>query len=298
MTAVTPRVVGTLADLREALRNAGRVGLVPTMGYLHEGHATLIRQARAECDVVVVSVFVNPRQFGQGEDLGRYPRDLERDLAVAGAAGADLLFHPDVGAMYPPGYATAVSVSGVSGPPEGTSRPGHFDGVATVVLKLLNLVRPDRAYFGEKDWQQLAVVRRMVRDLNVPVEVVGVPTIREASGLALSSRNSYLTPEQRERAVILFRALRAVQDAAVTGERETARLRQAGLQVLEPDPDVDLDYLTVVDGDMQERETVENDPMTRVLVAARMFGVRLIDNVPLWKVSLWPNGSQTGGGRA
>lgn len=272
----------TPAELRQRLSGAGRVGLVPTMGYLHEGHAALIRRARAECDTVVVSVFVNPRQFGANEDLGRYPRDLERDLRVAGEAGADLLFHPDVETMYPPGYATTVSVSGVSGPPEGTSRPGHFDGVATVVLKLFNLVRPDRAYFGEKDWQQLAVVRRMVRDLNVPVEIIGVPTVREASGLALSSRNSYLTPEQRDRAVILSRALRAVQEAAAAGERDTARLRQAGLNVLAQDPEVDLDYLTVVDGDMHERGRVENDPMTRVLVAARMFGVRLIDNLPLW----------------
>ncbi|GBF04352.1 pantoate--beta-alanine ligase, panC [Deinococcus aerius] len=282
MTSVTLRVVETPAELRQGLSGAGRVGLVPTMGYLHEGHAALIRRARAECDAVVVSVFVNPRQFGANEDLGRYPRDLERDLHVAGEAGADLLFHPDVETMYPPGYASTVSVGGVSEPLEGTSRPGHFDGVATVVLKLFNLVQPHQAYFGEKDWQQLAVVRRMVRDLNVPVEIVGVPTVREASGLALSSRNAYLTPEQRGRAVILSRALRAVQEAAAAGGRDTASLRQAGLNVLTQDPEVDLDYLTVVDGDMHERGRVENDPMTRVLVAARMFGVRLIDNLPLW----------------
>lgn len=261
---------------------AGRVGLVPTMGFLHGGHATLIRQARAECGVVVVSVFVNPKQFGAGEDLGRYPRDLDRDLAVAGVAGADLLFHPDAATMYPDGYATTVTVGGVSGPPEGQSRPGHFDGVATVVLKLLNLVRPDRAYFGEKDWQQLAVVRRMVRDLNVPAEIVGVPTVREASGLALSSRNSYLSAEGRERAVILSRALRAMQALAAAGERDSARLLQAGLDLLRAEPEVELDYLTVVDGDMRERARVDNNSMTRVLVAARMFGVRLIDNVPLF----------------
>lgn len=288
MTPATgPKIIADIAELREALAGAGRVGLVPTMGYLHGGHATLIRQARAECDVVVVSVFVNPKQFGAGEDLGRYPRDLDRDLVVAGGAGADLLFHPDAATMYPDGYATTVTVGGVSGPPEGQSRPGHFDGVATVVLKLLNLVRPQRAYFGEKDWQQLAVVRRMVRDLNIPVEIVGVPTVREASGLALSSRNSYLSAEERDRAVVLSRALRAVQDAAAAGERDTAHLLQAGLAVLRAEPEVKLDYLTVVDGDMRERARVDNnpmtrDPMTRVLVAARMFGVRLIDNVPLW----------------
>lgn len=284
---MTPHVVTTPAGVREALARwrgpgTGGVGFVPTMGYLHEGHATLIRQARAECGVVVVSVFVNPKQFGVNEDLSRYPRDLARDLEVAGGAGAGLLFHPEVETMYPPGYATTVSVGDVSGPPEGTSRPGHFDGVATVVLKLLNLVGPDRAYFGEKDWQQLAVVRRMVRDLNVPVEIVGVPTVREASGLALSSRNSYLTPEQRERAVVLSRALRAVQAAAGAGERDTARLRQAGLDVLATDPEVELDYLTVVDSDMREQAQVTQGPLTRVLVAARMFGVRLIDNLPLW----------------
>jgi len=288
LTGLTPRVVTTPGALREALADwrrsgAGPVGFVPTMGYLHEGHAALIRRARAECSVVVVSVFVNPRQFGVNEDLSRYPRDLARDLEVAGGAGAELLFHPDAATMYPEGYATTVSVGDVSGPPEGISRPGHFDGVATVVLKLLNLVGPDRAYFGEKDWQQLAVVRRMVRDLNVPAGIVGVPTVREASGLALSSRNSYLSPEERERAVILSRALRAVQAAAVAGERGTARLRQAGLDVLAAEPEVKLDYLTVVDGNMQAQAQVTDDPLMRVLVAARMFGVRLIDNLPLFE---------------
>ncbi|MBB5233048.1 pantoate--beta-alanine ligase [Deinococcus budaensis] len=280
-----PRVLSTVAELRAALAGAGRVGLVPTMGYLHEGHAALIRQAQAECDLVVVSVFVNPKQFGPGEDLARYPRDLARDLGVAGEAGADLLFHPDAAEMYPDGHATTVTVAGVSGPPEGASRPGHFDGVATVVLKLLNIVRPQRAYFGEKDWQQLAVVRRMVRDLDVPTLIVGVPTLREASGLALSSRNSYLTPEQRGRAAVLSRALRAVQARAAAGERNTARLRQAGLDVLAADPEVSVDYLVVVDGDMRERAHVDDGPMTRVLVAARMYGVRLIDNLPLWDVT-------------
>lgn len=281
MNRTATRVLSSIEEVREALAGPGRVGLVPTMGYLHEGHAALIRRARAECDTVVLSVFVNPRQFGVNEDLSRYPRDLNRDLAVAEAAGADLLFHPDVATMYPVGYATTVAVGGVSEPLEGSSRPGHFDGVATVVLKLLNIVQPERAYFGEKDWQQLAVVRRMVRDLNVPVQIVGVPTVREPSGLALSSRNSYLTPEQQARAAILSRALQAVQAAAAAGERDTARLRQAGLAVLAEEPEIELDYLAVVDGDMREKAHVENDPLTRVLVAARLFGVRLIDNVPL-----------------
>ncbi|WP_034403143.1 pantoate--beta-alanine ligase [Deinococcus sp. RL] len=279
---MTPQLVRDPAGVRPALAGRGRVGFVPTMGYLHGGHAELIRRARAECDVVAVSVFVNPTQFGPNEDLSRYPRDLERDLALAGEAGADLLFHPDAEAMYPPGHATTVRVEGVAEVLEGKSRPGHFEGVATVVLKLLNLVGPERAYFGEKDWQQLAVVRRMVRDLAVPVEIVGVPTVREASGLALSSRNSYLTPPERARAAVLYRALRAVQAAAAAGERDTAALREAGLAVLAQEPDLTLDYLAVVDGDMRERPRVENDPMTRVLVAARLFGVRLIDNLPLF----------------
>ncbi|SMB92345.1 pantoate--beta-alanine ligase [Deinococcus hopiensis] len=282
---MSARLLHTPDEVRAALEGAGRVGFVPTMGYLHGGHATLIRRAHAECGVVVVSVFVNPRQFGTGEDLSRYPRDLARDLEVVGEAGADFLFHPSVAAMYPDGYATTVSVGRVSGPPEGTSRPGHFDGVATVVLKLLNVVRPHRAYFGEKDWQQLAVVRQMVRDLDVPVGIVGVPTVREASGLALSSRNSYLSAEQRERAAVLSRALRAVQDTALRGEREVKRLRQSGLDVLATEPGVQLDYLTVVDGNMTEHPQATEDALTRVLIAARMFGVRLIDNMPLWPES-------------
>lgn len=276
-----PRVVRTPEELRAALHGQDSVGLVPTMGYLHEGHATLIRAARADCAVLVVSVFVNPMQFGPQEDLSRYPRDLERDLSVAGEAGADLLFLPEPEIMYPAGFATRVEVSGVSEPLDGAARPGHFAGVATVVLKLLNLVRPARVYFGEKDWQQLAVVRRMISDLNVPVEVVGVPTVRAASGLALSSRNSYLNAEALERAAVLSRALRAVQDAYAGGERNAARLRQAGLNVLATEPEAVPDYLAVVDGDMQERDTVDDSPMNRVLIAARMFGVRLIDNLPL-----------------
>lgn len=276
-----PRVVRTPAELRAALRGQPSVGLVPTMGYLHTGHATLIRAARAENAVVVLSVFVNPMQFGPKEDLARYPRDLDRDLRVAAEAGADLLFVPEAGDMYPTGFSTRVELSGVSEPLDGAARPGHFTGVATVVLKLLNLVQPARAYFGEKDWQQLAVVRRMVADLNVPVEVVGVPTVRAESGLALSSRNAYLSAEELERATVLSRALRAVQAAYAGGERDAARLRQAGLDVLATEPEAVPDYLAVVDGDMQERDAVDDDPMNRVLVAARMFGVRLIDNMPL-----------------
>ncbi|UBV43760.1 pantoate--beta-alanine ligase [Deinococcus taeanensis] len=282
LTAKGPLVVSTPGELRQLVQGC-EVALVPTMGYLHEGHAALIRAARAAVPDgrVVVSVFVNPMQFGPNEDLSRYPRDLERDLRVAGHAGADVVFHPQVSTMYPEGFSTSVTVSGVSEPLDGAARPGHFTGVATVVLKLLNMVRPDVALFGEKDWQQLAVIRRMVRDLNVPVEVRGVPTIRAASGLALSSRNSYLTADQQARAAVLSAALRAVQGAFAAGERRREALEEAGRVVLASEPDLSVDYLSVVGGDMQEREKVENDPMNRVLVAARLSGVRLIDNMAL-----------------
>lgn len=281
-----PRLLTTPAEVRAALAGRGRVGLVPTMGYLHEGHATLIAQARAECDVVVVSVFVNPMQFGPTEDLAKYPRDLERDLGVAGAAGADFVFYPAAGAMYPAGFSTRVEVSGVSEPLDGAARPGHFAGVATVVLKLLNIVQPTRAYFGEKDWQQLAVVRRLVSDLDLNTEIVGVPTVRASAdtphaGLALSSRNTYLSPEQQRRATVLSRALRAVQAAYAGGERDTGRLRQAGLDVLGSEPELALDYLAVVGPDLRDVPRLTDDPLNRVLVAGRLFGVRLIDNMPL-----------------
>jgi len=269
-------------ELRAALGGADSVGFVPTMGYLHGGHAHLIERARAENDRVVVSIFVNPLQFGVGEDLSRYPRDLDRDRQVAGTAGADLIFLPSVATMYPAGFATRVDVSGVSDTLEGASRSGHFTGVATVVLKLLNLVRPTRAYFGEKDWQQLAVVRRIVRDLDVPVEIVGCPTVREPSGLARSSRNSYLTPEQQDRASVLFRALRAAQGAYARGAGRSEAILGAAREALAGEPAVELDYLALVEGETLAPLTAVVTPHTaRLLIAARLFGVRLIDNVPL-----------------
>ena len=206
-------------------------------------------------------------------------------LGAARRAPGSLVFAPTDGIMYPPGFSTRVSVQGVADTLDGLSRPGHFTGVATVVLKLLNLVRPDKVFLGEKDWQQVAVLRRMITDLNVTVEVVGVPTVRSedgaSRGLALSSRNSYLNDEQKARATVLSRALRAVQDAYAGGERSTAALRQAGLTVLNAEPEVNLDYLTIVDSNLQEHATVTDDPFNRILIAARLFGVRLIDNMPL-----------------
>ena len=303
-------VVQTPSELHAALRGAAGVGLVPTMGALHQGHAALIERARGENSVVVVSVFVNPLQFRAGEDLSRYPRDLERDRAVARAAGADLIFHPDAGIMYPPGFSSSVGVGGVALALEGASRPGHFGGVATVVLKLLNLVGADgrgadRAYFGEKDWQQLSVVRQMVRDLNHHTQIVGVPTVRvtsgPASGLALSSRNGFLSFGQQARAAVLSRALLAVQMAWAAGMRAVPELLEAGQQVLNTEPEVSLEYLSVVDerldvlgqlppqaggtvSDSEQRQSLisaHNESMLRVLIAARMYGVRLIDNAPL-----------------
>lgn len=285
MAVTEPRVFTDPAQLREALKDRGVVGFVPTMGYLHDGHATLMRWARQSCDTVVLSIYVNPLQFGPNEDYASYPRNLERDVKVAASAGVDYVFAPTDGIMYPPGFSTRVSVQGVADTLDGLSRPGHFTGVATVVLKLLNLVRPDKVFLGEKDWQQVAVLRRMITDLNVTVEVVGVPTVRSedgaSRGLALSSRNSYLNDEQKARATVLSRALRAVQDAYAGGERSTAALRQAGLTVLDAEPEVNLDYLTIVDSNLQEHATVTDDPFNRILIAARLFGVRLIDNMPL-----------------
>ncbi|WP_407571396.1 pantoate--beta-alanine ligase [Deinococcus altitudinis] len=303
-------VARTLPELHAALLGARSVGLVPTMGYLHAGHATLIEQARRENSLVVVSVFVNPLQFGAGEDLSRYPRDLERDRALALSAGADLIFHPDTDHMYPAGFSSSVSVGAVAQALEGASRPGHFGGVATVVLKLLNMVgadgrSADRAYFGEKDWQQLMVVRQMVRDLNHATQIVGVPTVRvhdgAAAGLALSSRNSYLSAEQLVRAAVLSRALRAVQAAYAAGETDVAALLQAGHRILESESELTLDYLSLVDEHLQPVQTLtaaaevalsiseqpralatpHNADMFRLLIAARIFGVRLIDNMPL-----------------
>jgi len=251
------------------------------MGYLHEGHLELIRRAAAANDEVVVSIFVNPLQFGPGEDYQTYPRDLERDARLAEEAGADIIFHPTPETMYPPGFATTVHVGGpLTERWEGERRPGHFDGVATVVSKLFNLVRPDRAYFGEKDFQQLQVVRRFTADLNLGVEIVPVPIVREPDGLARSSRNIYLTAEERPKATVLYRALLAIREAAAGGADPEEALA-AGEAVLASVPDFVPDYLAIVNP-----ETLE--PITewvlgaRAIVAGRFPTVRLIDNMEVW----------------
>jgi len=274
--------LATAAELRtvcdDVRARGGTVGLVPTMGYFHEGHRSLMRAARGENDVVVVSLFVNPTQFGPDEDLDAYPRDLDGDLAVAVAEGVDVVFAPTVVEMYPDGTRTTVHVEGLTSRLCGAARPGHFDGVTTVVAKLFSIVGPCRAYFGRKDAQQLAVVRRMVADLNLPVQVVGCPLVREPDGLAMSSRNSYLSPDDRVRATVLVRALRAAADLVVGGERDACSVEAAIVATLAAEPSVRVDYVAIVDAQtMEPVERLERD--TLVALAAFVGTTRLIDNV-------------------
>ncbi len=276
------RIVDTIAELRAVLdgdRAAGRsVGFVPTMGYLHDGHASLMRAARADTDVVVASIFVNPLQFGEGEDLDAYPRDLARDTELSAAAGVDVLFTPPVGEMYPRPVLTTVSVDQVSAGLEGASRPTHFAGVATVVAKLFSIVGPCRAYFGAKDFQQIAVVRRMAADLSLPVEVVACPTLREPDGLAMSSRNVYLSADERAAAPVVYTALRNGAAAIAAGERDAGAVRDLMAQIIDAEPLARLDYAEVVDA---ESFTVP-EPLSgnlRLLAAVRFGRARLIDNV-------------------
>ena len=276
-----PRVVETPHALHEALGDI-RPGFVPTMGALHQGHLSLIERSARENPATVVSIFVNPTQFQNQGDLSKYPRNLERDALAATEAGADLIYAPSVQTVYPEGFATAVSVSGLTDRWEGASRPGHFAGVATVVSILLNTVRPANAYFGEKDFQQLQVVRRMQRDLQLPGEIVGCPTLRDADGLALSSRNSRLNGAERVAAVALSQALFAMRDAANTGERKSADLMRIGTDIVAAEPLVALDYLAVVDPDSLE-PIDELTPGARALIAATVGETRLIDNVALWE---------------
>ena len=273
-----PTITATRTAL-DAERAAGRtVGFVPTMGYLHDGHVSLMGRARSECDVVVASIFVNPLQFGANEDLGSYPRDLERDRALTERAGVDVLFVPSVEEMYPRPVLTTVTVDDVSTTLEGAERPTHFAGVATVVAKLFNVVGPCRAYFGEKDFQQLAVVRRMADDLSFPVEVVGCPTVREPDGLAMSSRNTYLTPEERQAAPVVHRALQAGRAAILAGESDPAAVRGLMRAIIEAEPLARLDYAEVVGA----QSFSVPDPLVgelRLLAAVRFGRARLIDNV-------------------
>jgi pantoate--beta-alanine ligase len=278
------RHLQTIADLRAACEDVrargGEVGLVPTMGALHEGHASLIRAARAATDLVVVTIFVNPLQFGAGEDLDRYPRDLEGDLALCEREGADVVFAPSAAEMYPAGPpATTVHVDGLTAPMCGAARPTHFDGVSTVVTKLFAIAGACRAFFGRKDAQQLAVVTRMAADLNLPVEVVGCPIVRESDGLALSSRNAYLEPDQRRAALVLHRALAAVVTAVTAGERDPGAVAAVITDTVATEPTVELEYADV--RRLHDLAPCEAPLAGEVLVAvaARVGATRLIDNL-------------------
>lgn len=275
------RTVISLADLHSArLSYLGRVGLVPTMGYLHEGHLSLVRRAREECDRVVVSIFVNPTQFGPKEDLARYPRDLDRDLSLLEPLGTDLVWMPTVEMMYPPGYQTWVEVEEMTRPLEGAVRPGHFRGVTTVVAKLFNAVQPHRAYFGQKDAQQAAVIRQMARDLSYPIEIMVCPIVREPDGLAMSSRNVYLDPEQRKAATILYRSLREAKEAYESGERHAEKIREKMREVLAVEPLAKVQYVSCADYDtLEELETVTG--RTLLSMAVLVGKTRLIDNIVL-----------------
>ena len=278
------KICYTAEDMREACRGARsggkRLGFVPTMGALHEGHLSLVRAARAGCDVVAASIFVNPTQFGLNEDLAKYPRAFERDRELLEKEGAQLLFAPSVEEMYPASAVTWVTVEGLSDRLDGRSRPGHFRGVTTVVSKLLHVVEPDAAFFGEKDAAQVAIIRRMVCDLKFTVEIVACPIVREADGLAMSSRNAYLDPLQRKQALVLHRALMRVKECWKRGERDAARLATTGREEIARERSVRLDYLEIVDPDgLGAVEDVTGGAL--VAVAAFVGTTRLIDNILL-----------------
>jgi len=274
------KTVRTVADLRATLADAPRpVGLVPTMGFFHEGHLSLMRAARRGNATVVVSLFVNPSQFGPNEDLEAYPRDEERDLRLAESEGVDIVFAPPVDAVYPPGFSTSVEVDGLTGPLDGASRPGHFEGVTTVVTKLFNMVGPDSAYFGQKDAQQALVIQRLVRDLDMPVRIEVCPTVREPDGLALSSRNAYLGPAERVQALALSRALRAAERAVELGQVDAAAVIAAARGELDA-AGIDPEYLELRSAtDLTPAERVNGS--TLLAVAARVGRARLIDNTML-----------------
>lgn len=257
------------------------IGLVPTMGALHEGHLSLVREARRMCDYVVVSVFVNPAQFAPGEDFERYPRDLTKDTALLTDYNVDYIFAPTSDEMYPKGFSTYVTVEGISEQLEGAARPGHFRGVATVVTILLNIVRPDFAFFGQKDAQQTLVVKKLARDLALDSEIVILPTVREDSGLALSSRNAYLNPEERQSAAILYQALSRAKESYKEGERSAQRLASIVRATIEMEPRAKIDYISVTDADTLEKIDRLDDHPVLIAVAVKFGKTRLIDNVVL-----------------
>ena len=273
-------IIGMKAACRAVSRAGKRLGLVPTMGALHEGHLSLVRESKAQCDVTAASIFVNPLQFGPTEDFAKYPRTLERDAAMLQELGVDLLFVPAVAEMYPQGAKTSIEVADLSSRLDGASRPGHFRGVTTVVCKLFEIVRPDRAFFGQKDAAQAAVLRKMVRDLDMDVEIVVCPIVREPDGLAMSSRNAYLNPEQRQQALVLSRSLHQVKSTVDAGERDARKLAEIGTQTIAAEPGARLDYFAIVDpGTLEPVNSASRG--TLVAVAAWVGSTRLIDNILL-----------------
>jgi pantoate--beta-alanine ligase len=275
------KVVETVAAMKaERGKLSGSVGFVPTMGYLHEGHLALVRHARTETITVIVSIFVNPTQFGPQEDFATYPRDPERDLALLEKENVGVVFMPSVQEMYPEGFGSWVEVEGITEPLEGKPRPSHFKGITTVVAKLFNIVQPARAYFGQKDAQQLAVIRKMVSDLNMNLEIVAVPTVREPDGLAMSSRNTYLTPEERKAAPVLWKALCLARGHWENGEKDVTRLRQEMTTLIEREPFAQIEYVSIADPDTLEELTEIAEPAL-VSLAVRIGGTRLIDNTML-----------------
>ena len=282
-------VLTTIEAMRRASRAAKtagkRVGFVPTMGALHEGHLSLVRSAKAQCDVVAASIFVNPTQFGPNEDFSKYPRAFERDRELFAKEGVELLFAPAVEEMYPAGAVTYVTVEGMSERLCGKSRPGHFRGVTTVVCKLFNIVEPDIAFFGQKDAAQVAIIRRMVRDLDIPVEIAVCPIVREADGLAMSSRNTYLDLQQRKAALVLYRSLQKVKREFESGESNAAKLAEQGRKLFALEPSVRLDYLEIVEPDnLEALDNIESSAL--VAVAAFLGATRLIDNFILLRKSV------------
>jgi len=275
------KVLKTINEIKKLrLKLPEPVGLVPTMGYLHEGHLVLVRRAKAENSSVVVSIFVNPTQFGPQEDFNRYPRDPERDLALLEKEGVDIVFMPPMAEMYPKNFNSWVEVGKIAERLEGASRPGHFRGVATVVAKLFNIVQPDRAYFGQKDAQQLVVIKKMVAELNMNLEVVAVPTVRESDGLAMSSRNTYLNPEERKAAVVLYQALSLAQRLWSQGEKDAQTIRQQMTELIQKQPLANIDYISIADAEtLDELDKVK--PPALVSLAVKIGKTRLIDNVVL-----------------
>jgi len=272
---ITPEEAFKTLDLHS---NDGDIGLVPTMGFLHEGHLSLVRRCRKENSICIVSIFVNPIQFGQGEDLGSYPRDMDRDLELLEKEKVDFVFAPEPSAMYSPQFSTFVEETDLSRGMCGSSRPGHFRGVCTVVLKLLNIIRPSRAYFGEKDYQQLQVIRRMTDDLNLPLEVVGCPIVRDEDGLAMSSRNMYLSPDERKSALLLNRALSSALDLFEKGERSGTVLERTVRDILNSDRKVECEYVCVKDAaSLKDIPRIDREAV--IAIAARVGKARLIDNI-------------------